>query len=76
MACGQEALLHKFAQPPTYLGPATTLDLVTEGGRRYVDMAGELKEVGFMLLMSFIALAVVLVLVLLLLFLFLRCSRY
>ena len=76
MACGQEALLHKFAQPPTYLGSATTLDLVTEGGRRYVDMAGELKEVGFMLLLPFIALAVVFVFVLLLLWFFLRCSRY
>lgn len=28
-----------------YLGPTTTVDLVTQSGRRYVEMAGEMKEV-------------------------------
>ena len=38
-------LLQKFYEAPEYLGTVDTLELVTEGGRRFVDMGGSLREV-------------------------------
>ena len=38
-------LTSKFASMPTYLG-TNNLDIVTEGGKQFVRMGSELKEVG------------------------------
>jgi MFS family permease len=41
----KEALIRWFYTPPGYLGPVDAVELVTEAGRRYVQAAGELREV-------------------------------
>ena len=38
-------LLDYFAKAPDYLGTESTLNLITEGGRRFVQVAGEKVEV-------------------------------
>ncbi len=41
----KERLLEFFYRAPEYLGTAQAVELVTEGGRRFARVAGELKEV-------------------------------
>jgi MFS family permease len=41
----QEYLIRLFYTPPRYLGRAADVDLVTEAGRRFADVAGQLREV-------------------------------
>ena len=41
----KRALLEFFYAPPSYLGPADQVALVTEAGRRYVELSGEHIEV-------------------------------
>jgi len=38
-------LIRTFYEPPDYLGPVSDVSLVTEGGRRFAQVAGELREV-------------------------------
>lgn len=38
-------LLETFAKAPTYLGPESAVSLITEGGRRFAEVAGEKLEV-------------------------------
>jgi MFS family permease len=40
----KESLIRWFYRAPDYLGPTANVDLVTEGGRRYAQIAGELHE--------------------------------
>jgi MFS family permease len=40
-----ESLLNLFFELPQYLGSVDTVSLVTEGGRRFAEVAGEMKEV-------------------------------
>ena len=40
-----DSLLAKFYKAPEYLGSLESVQLVTEGGRRFVDIAGNLTEV-------------------------------
>ncbi len=40
-----EGFLEFYYRAPEFLGSADTLELVTEGGRRLADVAGELREV-------------------------------
>ena len=40
-----DRLLAKFYKAPEYLGSLESVQLVTEGGRRFVDIAGNLTEV-------------------------------
>ena len=40
-----EYLLHKFYRAPEYLGSADSIDLITEAGKRFVQIGEELKEV-------------------------------
>ena len=41
----KEYFLQKFYRAPEYLGSIDSLDLITEAGRRFVQIGGELKEV-------------------------------
>ncbi|MEM6925601.1 MAG: OFA family MFS transporter [Myxococcota bacterium] len=41
----KEALIRFFYRPPQYLGAVDEVDLVTEGGRRFVELGATLKEV-------------------------------
>ena len=41
----KEYFLQKFYQAPEYLGSIDSLSLITEAGRRFVEIGGELKEV-------------------------------
>ncbi len=41
----KESLIRWFYEPPEYLGTVGSVDLVTEAGRRYVELAGQLREV-------------------------------
>ena len=38
-------LTEHFATPPTYLGAASDVEIINEGGHRFAEVAGELKEV-------------------------------
>ena len=40
-----DKLLEKFYKSPEYLGEASSLDLITEAGRRFVEISGNLTEV-------------------------------
>jgi len=40
-----QKLLNNFFVAPDYLGPADVVNMVTEGGKRFVDVGGEWKEV-------------------------------
>ncbi|EGD82660.1 MFS permease [Salpingoeca rosetta] len=40
-----EALFSAFYEMPTYLGAVDSVDLVTENGRRFADVSGQLQEV-------------------------------
>ena len=40
-----DKLLEKFYKAPEYLGEASSLDLITEAGRRFVEISGNLTEV-------------------------------
>ena len=46
-----DRLLAKFYKAPEYLGALDSVQLVTEGGRRFVDIAGNLTEVVIVTLM-------------------------
>jgi MFS family permease len=37
--------IRRFYEQPDYLGPVDQVDLVTEGGRRFAEVAGEMREV-------------------------------
>jgi len=41
----KEYFLTKFHRAPDYLGPVADMELVTEAGRRFVEVGGEMKEV-------------------------------
>ena len=41
----KEYFLQKFYHAPEYLGSVDSLNLITEAGRRFVEIGGELKEV-------------------------------
>lgn len=41
----KEYFLAKFYRAPDYLGPVADMELVTEAGRRFVEIGGEMKEV-------------------------------
>jgi MFS family permease len=41
----QAVLIRTFYEAPDYLGPVSDVSLVTEGGRRFAQVAGELREV-------------------------------
>jgi len=41
----KEFLIKTFYQAPEYLGTVDAIELVTKGGRRFAEIAGELKEV-------------------------------
>lgn len=41
----KEFLIKTFYKAPEYLGSVDAVELVTKGGRRFADIAGELKEV-------------------------------
>ncbi|MDA1050324.1 MAG: OFA family MFS transporter [Planctomycetota bacterium] len=41
----KEFLIRSFYRAPDYLGPVSNLVLKTEGGRRFADVAGQLREV-------------------------------
>jgi MFS family permease len=41
----KEALIRLFYAAPEYVGTLDTVELITESGRRYVELAGELREV-------------------------------
>jgi MFS family permease len=41
----KEALIRFFYRPPEYLGGTSGIELVTENGRRFTEVAGELREV-------------------------------
>jgi hypothetical protein len=41
----KEALLKYFAVAPTYLGPASAVDVITESGKRFVKIGAEMQEV-------------------------------
>jgi MFS family permease len=41
----KDALIRWFYRPPDYLGSLDEVELVTEAGRRYVELTGELREV-------------------------------
>ena len=41
----KEFFLHLYYQAPEYLGTVTNVDLITEAGRRFVDIGGRLQEV-------------------------------
>ncbi|HSG64371.1 MAG TPA: OFA family MFS transporter, partial [Gammaproteobacteria bacterium] len=41
----KESLIRGFYRAPDYLGPTAGVDLVTAAGRRYAEVAGELREV-------------------------------
>ncbi len=41
----KEYFLTKFYRAPDYLGPVADMELVTEAGRRFVEIGGEMKEV-------------------------------
>src|SRR5262249_13026236 len=41
----KEHLIRSFYEPPTYLGKQDAVPLVTEGGKRYAMVNGEMKEV-------------------------------
>ncbi|MBT8442871.1 MAG: OFA family MFS transporter [Gammaproteobacteria bacterium] len=41
----KEFLIRRFYRAPDYLGPADGVDLVTEAGRRFAEIGGQLREV-------------------------------
>lgn len=41
----KEFFIRTFYKAPEYLGTVTDINLITEAGRRFVDIAGEMKEV-------------------------------
>lgn len=41
----KEYFLAKFYRAPDYLGPVADMELVTEAGRRFTEIGGEMKEV-------------------------------
>ena len=40
----KEFLIRSFYRAPEYLGPADTVSLITEGGQRFAEVGGELRE--------------------------------
>ena len=40
-----EALMHKFRSAPDFLGDASSVELITEHGKRFARVGEELKEV-------------------------------